>query len=371
MLHTALSDDEQAIAELAHNVAMSLLDPGAGQADRGAVVPEGLWRKVLATGLAGPYLDNDGRVEVNSAGMQLIAVEKLSFGDPGIALASAWSGCAAMLLAEHGTAQQVALAAELTRRPGRASIAMYEGYGRGPGEFATTITRQPDGSAHVRGEKVAVPFARFADPLVVLGSDSVTHAPAGAITRSDAGGVTVRSHRSSSALRAAATATVMIDVTVPPEDVLGRPNLDPAGLTGSINRMRLLVAAAAIGTGQRAVEYAADYATGRIAFGRPIASFQGVSFPLAESHMRLHQARLEIAAVAAYLDEGRPNLDGEVSDAIRYATEAASEATRTAVQTLGGHGFMLDYPVERWYRAAAALSTLDFDPERSSFSPAL
>ncbi len=69
-----------------------------------------------------------------------------------------------------------------------------------------------------------------------------------------------------------------------------------------MQQLRLLNASAQVGTGQRAIEYAAEYATTRIAFGTPIAGFQGVSFPLAEGIMRLDAARLEINDVAERLD---------------------------------------------------------------------
>ena len=56
---------------------------------------------------------------------------------------------------------------------------------------------------------------------------------------------------------------------------------------------------------------------------------------------------------------------------VSYAADVAPEATRTAVQTLGGHGFIKDHPVEIWYRSCAALSTLDFDPTTTAFSAVL
>jgi alkylation response protein AidB-like acyl-CoA dehydrogenase len=371
MLNAAPSEDQRAVAELAEDVAMSLLEPEASSTETAKAVPEHVWTRLWGTELAGPYLDVDGRAQVMPAAMQLTAIEKLAYGDGGIALAFGWAGAAAMLFRLHGTAEQVELAAELIGPSARTSIALYEGYGRGPDEFATTITRGSDGSARVRGRKVAVPLAGSAKRLAVVGVDSVTNAPVVVATSANADGIIIQPAGDGIALAAAKIATVSFDVTVPAEDVVGGATIDSASLTNSIHRIRLLSAAAAIGTGQRAVDYASQYATQRVAFGRPIASFQGVSFPLAEAHTRLHQARLEIAALATRIDTDDPVLNHEVGEAISYATEAASQAARTSVQTLGGHGFTLDYPVERWYRCTAALSALDFDPAYSPFRPAL
>jgi alkylation response protein AidB-like acyl-CoA dehydrogenase len=98
-----------------------------------------------------------------------------------------------------------------------------------------------------------------------------------------------------------------------------------------------------------------------------IAGFQGVSFPLAEAQMRINELRLELGEIAADL-EGEPRADSSaaVTKLVSYAGEVAAETTRTAVQTLGGHGFIVDHPVELWYRSAATLATLDFDLTPSS-----
>ena len=93
---------------------------------------------------------------------------------------------------------------------------------------------------------------------------------------------------------------------------------------------------------------------------------------MADAYSRTEQARLEILDAACLMLNGcEPDaVSAAVSGAVAYASENASETTRNAVQVLGGHGFMTDYPVEQWYRTAAFLSTLDFDPLASSFQPA-
>ncbi len=60
-----------------------------------------------------------------------------------------------------------------------------------------------------------------------------------------------------------------------------------------------------------------------------------------------------------------------VTRLVNQAGEVAAESSRSAVQTLGGHGFILDHPVELWYRSAAALAAVDFDLNHSAFQPAI
>lgn len=369
VLDTVPSEYDSSLAGLAAELAMSLLDGAGPTAEGDARVPEAVWAKLMAAQVTGPYLD-DG-IEIPPATAQLMALEKLAYGDPGIALAGATSGCAAMLLSLHGTTLQRAAATDLLRRGARASVALHEGFGRDPSGLATTVTQGPDGSATVRGRKVAVALAGDAEVFVVIGTDDSTGRTNAALVRSPMAGITVQRSDGKAALAAADLGTVQFEVTAAADDVLGGPELDSTALASSIHRVRLVTAAVAVGTGQRAIDYAASYAKDRVAFGRPIAGFQGVSFPLAECHTRLHQARLEIAELAGAIDRGSAITHRDIGKAIAYATAAGCDATRAGVQTLGGNGFMLDYPVGRWYRAAVALSALDFDPQESSFCPAL
>jgi alkylation response protein AidB-like acyl-CoA dehydrogenase len=167
------------------------------------------------------------------------------------------------------------------------------------------------------------------------------------------------------------------DLTLPADAALGGGSLDPVALAVSVERIRLILAAVAVGVAQRAIDYASEYARERVAFGRPIAGFQGVSFLLAEKQMRVEAARLAVAEAASLIDGAAAGADAlgplrrAVRETVNYAADAAAMTTRDAVQVLGGHGFLSDHPVELWYRSAAALAALDFDPLCSAFAPAV
>lgn len=127
---------------------------------------------------------------------------------------------------------------------------------------------------------------------------------------------------------------------------------------------RLSMAAVAVGAGIAALRYSAQYAVTRQAFGQPISSYQGVSFPLAEAEMDLRGASAAILDLAFRLgDTVDPvGLARETGQVVAAAISPAQLATVTGVNTLGGHGFLTDYPVERWYRAVGTLSAIDSDP---------
>jgi alkylation response protein AidB-like acyl-CoA dehydrogenase len=316
----------------------------------------------------------DGLID---AATQMAAAENLAYGDPGIALAALWSGAAATLLSEHGTAEQGDRARRLSRdaaAPG--AIAMYEGFGRGPDEWTTTVGGGA-GTITVRGTKVGVPFAAAADPLIVVGTDADTGTLRAVVVPAGAPGVTLEPADGAIALSATQSLVASFDVTLPADAALGGGSLDPVALAVSVERIRLILGAVAVGVAQRAIDYASEYATERVAFGRPIAGFQGVSFLLAEKQMRVEAARLAVAEAASLIDGGAAGADAlgplrrAVRETVNYAADAAAMTTRDAVQVLGGHGFLTDHPVELWYRSAAALAALDFDPLCSAFAPAV
>jgi alkylation response protein AidB-like acyl-CoA dehydrogenase len=119
----------------------------------------------------------------------------------------------------------------------------------------------------------------------------------------------------------------------------------------------ILRAGVACGTARAALEYASDYAKGRIAFGRLIVSYQGIAFMIAEMAMKLDAARLLVWHAAANWDRGIENetLIRDAEAAQYQAIKIAKSATIDGVQILGGAGFLQDHPMEMWMRNAAAM----------------
>lgn len=370
------TEELAAVAELARSLGLERLSPAARAARPGGHVDGPVWRALADSGLVAPTRTEHGGDGLIDAVTHMVAAENLGYGDPGIALAALANGAAATLLSEHGTPGQADLARRLTAdATARGALALYEGFGRGPDEWTTSIGDR-DGQVTVHGTKVAVPFAADAEVLIVVGAGP-DGSPRAAVVPRGAAGVTVEPDDGGIALTETAARTVRFSATLPAAAVLGGGSLDPAALALSVERTRLLVAAVAVGTAQRAIDYASAYATERVAFGRPIAGFQGVSFLLADKQMKVEAARLEVAEAAGRIDRGGTSagqiarLRLAVRDAVSYATETAALTTRDAVQVLGGHGFLADHPVELWYRSAAALAALDFDPLCSAFAPAV
>ncbi len=114
---------------------------------------------------------------------------------------------------------------------------------------------------------------------------------------------------------------------------------------------RIGVAAQAVGIAQAALDYAANYAHQRQAFGKPIADLQAIQFKIADMATRVTAARLLTLQAADFKQRGLPYSE-QAAMAKLFASETATFVTHQAVQILGGYGYLREYPVERLYRDA-------------------
>ncbi|WP_109472224.1 acyl-CoA dehydrogenase family protein [Ornithinimicrobium cavernae] len=148
---------------------------------------------------------------------------------------------------------------------------------------------------------------------------------------------------------------------VPEANLLGERGHGFKQFLKTLDDGRIAIAALAVGCLQRMLEETTRYSQERLAFGRPIATYQGVSFQVADIAVMTEAARA-LVYKAAWLREqqaaGRRSV-AEVKQAAAiaklYATESAVTATRMATQVFGGNGFMEEYPVARFYRDAKIL----------------
>jgi acyl-CoA dehydrogenase len=145
---------------------------------------------------------------------------------------------------------------------------------------------------------------------------------------------------------------VAIDnLRVPANRVIGQPGDGFRVLLDGLNPERILLAHESLGIGRAALQHAVKYANEREVFGRPIGQNQGLAFPLAQACAQLDAAEL-VARKAAWLyDHGRP-CGREANTAKLLAADAAFYAADRAMQTLGGMGYALEFPVQRYFREA-------------------
>ncbi|MDC7699928.1 acyl-CoA dehydrogenase family protein [Vogesella indigofera] len=211
-----------------------------------------------------------------------------------------------------------------------------------------------DGDDYViNGVKQFITNGKHADVAIVF---AVTDPAAGKkgisafLVPTAAAGYTVAKVEDKMGQHASDTCQIVFDnVHVPASHLLGKEGEGYRIALANLESGRIGIAAQCLGMARAALEFATRYATERQTFGQAIIRHQAVGFRLAEAAARLEAARQLVRHAAALKDAGKPCLK-ESSMAKLVASEMAEAVCSAAIQTLGGYGYLSDYPLERIYR---------------------
>src|SRR6185295_17906706 len=122
---------------------------------------------------------------------------------------------------------------------------------------------------------------------------------------------------------------------------------------------RINIGACSLGGGQRCLDEAINYTKGRQQFGQPVADFQATQFTLADMETELQAARYLLYVAAAKVTANAPDKTKFAAMAKRLATDSGSSIVDRALQLHGGYGYLMDYPIERFWRDLRVHSILE------------
>ena len=165
-------------------------------------------------------------------------------------------------------------------------------------------------------------------------------------------GFSIGKHEKKMGIKGSSTCElVMEDCVIPVDRLLGKKGKGFAIAMKTLDGGRIGIAAQALGIGEGAVEEAIAYTKERVQFGKRISQFQNTQFQIADMHTRMEAAKHLVYAAAMKKQNGEPySMDAAMAKL--FASEAASDVTRRAVQLFGGYGYTREYPVERMMRDA-------------------
>ena len=354
-----LTEDQRELSHLAHEFAETELRPLAAESDARSEFPGGLLERAARVGLTSYAIPEEyGGGGVSALTASLIA-EELSWGCAGLAGSIQATMFPVRPLLNAGTPEQrdrylPLLAAETGTL---AAIAFTEPHA-GSDLTAMRATAVRDGDEYVlNGEKCYVTNGGIAAVTVVFAK--VDGGMTAFILEDGDPGVSAGRKEDKLGLRASYTGSIVLeDARIPAERRLGEEGQGLAIAMDFFEASRPQVAAAAVGVARAAFEYAADYARGREAFGKPIVDKQGISFKLADMAMEIEASRLLVWRACDAVDGGRDaGLLGSYAKA--FAADTAMRVTTEAVQILGGAGIMGDHPVEKWFRDAKVFQIVE------------
>jgi alkylation response protein AidB-like acyl-CoA dehydrogenase len=364
MLNFAPTEEQEEIRNLARSLAVEQLRLQGRDAElKGDVSPE-LMQTLTQTGLTTPFPEEFGGSGAIEAMTYTLIAEELGFGDGALAMNIIGSlmGPVTVLLAGNEHQQQEYITPFCDQRYGfeqRGSLAFAERSG-GYTLVDVTATAHKNGDRYIlNGTKREVIHGWESGTRVALLRlvDTVgTEGLCALMIPAKVDGLQISADVQKLGLIAAPSASYSFtDAAIPEDCLLGEPG--NSGVIRAATLYTILRAGVACGMARAAFEYAMDYAQERIAFGRPIASYQGIAFMVSEMAMKLDAARLLLWRAATSWDRAieSDSMIREAESAQQQAIEIAKSATIDAVQIMGGAGFMQDHPVEMWMRDAAAM----------------
>ncbi len=353
------TDEQKMIVDATAEFAAEQLRPAAAAADAECAAPDTILKRSiseLGVTLVGIPETLGGMGNERSATTGVLVAEALARGDMGLAVACLAPAAVSTALVLWGDDDQQAtyLPAFVGDDVPAAALAVLESRPLfDPFSLRTTATRSGDGFV-LDGVKSLVPRAASAELFVVAAE--LEGSPALFIVESGTSGVSIEAEPAMG-LRAASTARLLLEhVSLPGSALLGGGSADV--YAECIRLSRIGWAALACGTGRAVLDYVIPYVNDRKAFGEPISNRQAVAFKVADIGIELEGARLATLRAASRADQGL-GYAREAAIARKLTAEYGMKIGSDGVQLLGGHGFVKEHPVERWYRDLRAAGIME------------
>lgn len=353
---TMLSEDEVLFKQMVGDFAREVLKPHVAEMDREAAFKPEILKQLFDLDIMGIEIpETYGGVEATFF-MSILAVEALSEVDPSAGvLVDVQNTLVINAIKRWANEEQKQRYFPKLASEWVGAYALSEA-GSGSDAFALTCSAKEDGDDYViNGNKLWITNGNEANLFIVfatidksLGYKGIT----AFLVERDFAGFSVGKKEDKLGIRASSTCELIFDnVRVPKENILGEVGKGYKVAIETLNEGRIGIGAQMVGLAQGALDLAVEYAQGRQQFGKPISSFQGVQFQLAEMATKVEAARLLTYNCARLKDAGQPFLK-EAAMCKYFTSQVAESVASMAVEVFGGNGFTKEYPIEKFYRDA-------------------
>jgi len=350
-----LTQDQEMIRDAVRAFAQEQLWPHAARWDKEHHFPKDAHRGLAALGAYGICVPEAyGGANLDYLTLALV-LEEIAAGDGGTSTAISVTNCPvnAILLRYGSEAQKQQWLVPLAHGEMLGAFCLTEPHvGSDASALRTTAVRDGD-SYVINGVKQFITSGKYGDVAIVI---AVTDPGAGKkgmsafVVPTNTPGYVVARLEDKLGQHSSDTAQINFDqCRVPVENRLGAEGEGYKIALGGLEGGRIGIAAQSVGMARSALEVAIAYAKERQSFGTAIFNHQAVGFRLADCATQLEAARQLIWHAASLRDAGRPCLK-EAAMAKLFASEAAEQICSAAIQTLGGYGYVSDFPLERIYR---------------------
>ena len=356
-----LTNRQKQIRLAAREFAEGELVPIGKECEAKGEFPRDLIKKAAQLGFIGVYI----KKEYGGLGLGLfehaIILEEFWRAEPGLAQVLAQPAFGSDVLLRYGSEEQKKkYLPPIAKGDWVMGFSITEPEAGSDAASATTTAVRVGNEYVINGNKVMISNGTEAKFLLVFclthpeeTSKSKRHSIL--IVETDRPGYKADKIRGKMGLHASDTANIFFNnVRVPKENLVGVEGNGFFQLMDFLDRSRVIIAAHAVGLAQGAIEQAISYVKKRKQFGKTIASFQVTQFKVAEMATLIEAARNLMHKACWYVDRGTPNTQLSAM-AKWWACQVAVRVVDEALQLHGGYGYLDDYPIERFYRAAKLL----------------
>ncbi|MFT6105379.1 MAG: alkylation response protein AidB-like acyl-CoA dehydrogenase [Paracoccaceae bacterium] len=349
-----LSDEQNAIFEMAHAFGADVIAPNARQWETEGCIPKTLWPELGALGFAGLYVsEQSGGAGLSRLDATLV-FEALSHSCASVAAFLSIHNMCARMIDSYGSDE---LKARLL--PGALSMDTVLSYcltepgsGSDAAALKTRALRTNDGYA-LTGTKAFISGGGYSDAYIVMArtGDDGTKGISALIVEAEAEGLSFGGLEDKMGWRSQPTRAVQLDACkTPATNLLGDEGAGFRYAMAGLDGGRLNIAACSLGAAQSALDKTLAYMAQREAFGKPINQFQGLQFRLADMEIELQAARTFLRQAAWKLDTGAPDAPQFCAMAKKFVTETGSKVADQCLQLHGGYGYLADYGIEKIVR---------------------
>lgn len=357
MLDYLLTDDQKMIRDACREIAEEHIKPVRAQYDETGAFPWDIVDVLRQADIFGVYLPEEYGGFGGGVFEMALAVEELSRGCAGIALALGGTALGTYPIVLFGSDEQ-----KRKFLPDIASGKRLAGFGlteanAGSDAAGIETTAVRDGDNYIlNGTKQWITNGGEAEVYTVICMTDRKKGARGAtafIVEKDTPGFSFGKKENKMGIRASTTRELVFqDCRVPKENILGREGMGFIVAMKTLDKSRPGIGAQALGIAQGSFDEAINFVRERNQFGRPVSSFQGVQFMLADMATRIEASRALIYATARMMDSGAKEVSLYSAMSKLMASDMAMSVTTDAVQLMGGSGYMKEYPVEKMMRDA-------------------
>jgi butyryl-CoA dehydrogenase len=352
-----LTDEQKMIKDLSHKIAEEKIRPVAAKYDKTEEFPWDVIKVIAESDLFGLFIPEEyGGMGVSVMNLCL-ATEELSRACGGIAVCYAASALGTFPIVLYGNdAQKKKYLPDLAKGKKLAAFGLTEPEAGSDAGSLKTTARKEGNHYILNGTKHFITNGGDAETYSIVAITDKSKGARGAsafIVEKGTKGFTFGKKEDKLGIRASSTMELVFnDCKIPAENLLAKEGMGFIVTMRTFDMSRPGVAAQALGIAQGALELAVKYSRQRKQFDKPISSFQGIQWMIADMATEIEASRALVYASARAIDAGDKDIGAVSAMAKLFASDVAFRVCDNALQIHGGYGYMKDYPIEKYLRDA-------------------